>query len=54
MPSDFMQSVRRHWGAMLAFTLVYLAITLNLGPAFVVASWFVNGCGYIIYLALKN
>lgn len=48
------RSVRENWDAILAFTLVYAAITLNLGPAWAVAIWFLNGCGYIMYLALRD
>lgn len=51
---EFFQGIRRNWASILAFTLVYAAIMLNLGPAWAVAVWFLNGCGYIIFLALRD
>jgi hypothetical protein len=51
---EFVQSIRRHWTSILAFTLVYAAIMLNLGPGWAFAVWFLNGCGYIIFLALRD
>jgi hypothetical protein len=54
MMAEFLRSIRRNWNAILAFVLVYAAITLNLGPAWAIAAWFFNGCGYIIYLALRD
>jgi hypothetical protein len=51
---EFVQGIRRNWASILAFTLVYAAIMLNLGPAWAVAVWFLNGCGYIIFLALRD
>jgi hypothetical protein len=54
MMTDLLRSLRRNGVALLAFTLAYVAIALNLGPAFVIAGWFFNGCAYIIYVALKD
>jgi hypothetical protein len=54
MMADFIRSLRRNWQVILAFTLVYAAIALNLGPAWVILAWFVNGCAYVIYLALRD
>jgi hypothetical protein len=51
---DVVKALRRNWAAMLAFTLIYAAIALNLGPAWVILGWFLTGCGYIIYLALRE
>lgn len=54
MITDLLQSVRRNGLGLVAFTLAYVAIAMNLGPAFVIAGWFFNGCAYIIYVALKD
>lgn len=51
---EFVQGIRRNWTSLLAFALIYAAIMLNLGPAWAVAVWFLNGCAYIIFLALRN
>ena len=54
MMADFLRSLRRNWHAILAFTLAYAAIALNLGPAWVVLGWFFTGCAYIVYVALRD
>jgi hypothetical protein len=51
---EFVDGIRKNWTSILAFTLAYAAIMLNLGPGWAVAIWFLNGCAYIIYLALRN
>jgi hypothetical protein len=51
--ADLVRSLSRNWLPLLAFTLAYTAIALNLGPAFLVVAWFLSGCAYIIYLALR-
>lgn len=51
--ADLVRSLTRNWQPLLAFTLAYTAIALNLGPAYMVVAWFLSGCAYIIYLALK-
>jgi hypothetical protein len=54
MMGQFLSGVRKNFAAFLAFTLAYAAITLNLGPAYALAVWFLNGCAYIIFLALRR
>lgn len=51
--AGLVRSISRNWLQVLAFTLAYAAIVLNLGPVWAVVATFFNGCGYIIYLALK-
>lgn len=48
-----LEGLRRNWASILALMLVYAAITLNLGPVWAVAVSFLNGCAYIIFLALR-
>lgn len=53
MMVEIVRSLSRNWLPLLAFFLVYAAITLNLGPVLAIVASFLNGCAYIIYLALK-
>jgi hypothetical protein len=50
---EFVQGIRRNWSTILALTLVYIAIMLNLGVGWAFALSFLNGCAYIIFLALR-
>jgi hypothetical protein len=50
---QFVQGVRRNLPTILALTLAYTAIMLNLGIGWVLALSFLNGCAYIIFLALR-
>lgn len=52
--AGFARSLRRNWDAALAIALVYMAIAIYLGPAFVFVACFVSGCGYIVHVALKR
>ena len=52
--TELLRSLSRNWLPLLAFTLAYAAIILNLGPVWAVITWFLGGCGYIIHLALKR
>jgi hypothetical protein len=48
------RSLRSNWEVVTAFLLVYVVIALYLGPGFFFLAWFLNGCAYIIHLALRR
>lgn len=50
----YVQSLRRNWDALLAWSLVYLAVALNLGPGYFFLLWYLAGCAYVIRTALKR
>ncbi len=51
---DRFRLLRRNWDTALAFTLIYTAIAIYLGPAYFFVVWFLNGCAYIIHEALRR
>ena len=51
---DWVRSMSRNWDALVAFLLVYAVIAIYLGPAYFFAAWFLNGCAYIIHVALRR
>ncbi len=52
--ATWVASVRTNWDAVLAFTLVYVAIAMTLGPGFYFLFWYLCGCAYVIQVALKR
>ena len=50
----WLTSLRHNWDAVLAFTLAYIAIAVNLGPGYYFLCLYLTGCLYIIRLALKR
>jgi hypothetical protein len=46
--------LRRNVDAVIAVVLVYAVIAIYLGPAYFFVVWFLNGCGYIIWQALRR
>jgi hypothetical protein len=47
------EGIRRNVPVILALTLGFMAVLLNLGVGWALALSFLNGCGYIIFLALR-
>lgn len=50
----WVSGLRENWDALLALSLAFLAIALNLGPGYYFLTWYLVGCGYIIRVALKR
>lgn len=46
--------LRSDWDAILAFSLAWIAIAVNLGPAYYFLLLFVVCCAYVIRVALKR
>lgn len=45
---------RQNWDAFLAFTLVWIAIAVSLGPVYYFLALYFGGCAYIIKIALSR
>jgi hypothetical protein len=52
--ATWLTSLRSNWDALLAFSLAYLAIAMNLGPGYYFLTLYVTGCAYIVRTALKR
>ncbi|MDP9237328.1 MAG: hypothetical protein M3P30_08025 [Chloroflexota bacterium] len=50
----YLHVLRGNWDAALAFTLMWLAIAITLGPGYYFLSLYLTGCAYIIKQALKR
>jgi hypothetical protein len=50
----WLEPLRRNLDAVIAIVLVYTVIAIYLGPVFFFVAWFLNGCGYIIWIALRR
>ena len=48
------RSLSGNLDALVALLLVYAVIAIYLGPGFFFAAWFLNGCAYIIHVALRR
>lgn len=54
MMVGWLRSLSGNWDALVALLLVYAVIAIYLGPGFFFAAWFLNGCAYIIHVALRR
>lgn len=53
-PATWVAGIRKNWDSLLAFSLAFLAVALNLGPGYFFLAAYLGGCGYIIRFALKR